>query len=460
MAKDMTVGNPTKLLVGFAVPMLIGNLFQQFYNMVDSIVVGRFVNVQALAAVGSTGSMMFTILGFAMGLTVGFSIIISQRFGAGDQKGLRKAFAMSIYLSALISIVMMTVGLLCSGTLLKWMNTPEDTFAYAQTYLNIIFGGVASGIFYNLLSSVLRALGDSKTPLYFLILSSLINIALDLLFVLCCDMDVDGVAIATIIAQAVSGVLCLLYINKKYPILHLEKEDWKVDLSMLKELVRMGLPTAFQSSVTGLGVLFVQSVVNTFGSTYMAAYAACTKVEILCTQPMNSFGMAMATYAGQNLGAGKIGRIKKGIRCDMVLTLASGVVGMLVVLLFGEKMVELFVTASSVEVLAAAKGHLRIIACGFLFLGALFVYRNTLQGIGNAFIPMLSGFLELGIRTVASFLLAQPGLWGYNGVCASGPLAWVGACIFLAIFYYRDIARLVRRDSQTTAEEIVLDSKV
>ena len=444
MAKDMTTGSPAKLIFFFAMPMLIGNIFQQFYNMVDAMVVGRYVSVEALAAVGATGSMLFTILGFAMGLTTGFSIIISQRFGAGDDAGVRKAYAMSIYLSLAISIVMTVLGLCVSAPLLHLMNTPEDTFAFSQTYLNIIFIGVTASIFYNLVSSVLRALGDSKTPLYFLILASIINVVLDLFFVLVCHLAVAGVAIATILAQLISVLLCLIYMNRKYPILHLHKVDWKIDWLMVKELVRMGLPAAFQNSVTGLGVLILQGVVNGFGSTIMASYTAATKVEQLSSQAMNSFGLAMATYTGQNLGARRFDRIRQGIKSGMVLTLSSAALGAVLVVFFGKYLTQLFVSAAHQEVIENAQLYLNIIALPFFFLAVLFVYRNTLQGLGNAIVPMISGFVELALRILASLILAQPFLLGYAGVCAAGPLAWLGAAVLLAIAYYRNISLLER----------------
>ncbi|MEG0615578.1 MAG: MATE family efflux transporter, partial [Oscillospiraceae bacterium] len=266
MVRDMTSGNPTKLIFSFAVPMLIGNVFQQFYNMVDAIIVGRFVGVNALAAVGATGAMSFLILGFVIGLTVGFSVIVSQRFGANDEAGLRQAVTMSVLLSIVGTIVITTASMLSARTLLEFMKTPKDIIDDAFIYIFIICGGIFATIFYNLLSAILRALGDSKTPLIFLIISSIINVVLDILFVKTFNMGVAGAAYATVAAQAISGVMCLFYINKKYPILHLHKSDWAINWQTIFQLLKLGLPTAIQNSVTAVGVMIVQTAVNLLGS--------------------------------------------------------------------------------------------------------------------------------------------------------------------------------------------------
>lgn len=443
MAKDMTTGSPMKLILFFSIPMLIGNLFQQFYNMVDSIVVGRYVSVEALAAVGATGSMMFTILGFAMGLTTGFSVIISQRFGAENEDGVRKAMAMSIYLSAIISAMMTLGGLLLTEPLLKLMDTPENIIQDSKTYLVIIFIGVTASIFGNLVTSVLRAVGDSRTPLYFLVLGCIINIGLDLLFVLVFHMGVAGVAWATMIAQAVACVLCLLYINWKYPMLRIHKDNWKWDRATVFDLIKLGLPTAFQTSITGLGVLILQVVVNGFGSAVVAAYTAASKVQQLSTQPLLSFGLAMATYTGQNLGAGKLDRVRIGVKRVLILIVITSVIGTVLIFAGGRQIVELFLSGdeSKVEfVLQEATVYLNITAVFYFLLGALFIYRNTLQGLGNAMIPMISGILELGIRVVVALLL--PKLLGFAGIAFADTAAWIGAAILLCVSYYQNIRKL------------------
>ncbi len=441
MVKEMTSGSPMKLILYFSIPMLIGNVFQQFYNMVDAMVVGRFVSMQALAAVGATGSMMFTILGFAMGLTTGFSIIISQRFGAGNQAGVRQAVALSIYLSIGITIVMTVVGFVLTDPLLTLMNTPPDIIEDSKTYLYVIFGGVVAGIFYNLFSSVLRALGDSKTPLYFLILASILNVVLDLIFVIIFSMGVAGVAYATIIAQLISCILCVLYMLKKYPLLRLQKQDWAWNQKTAMQLLRIGLPAAFQNSVTGLGVLILQSVVNGFGSIVVAAYTAASKVQQLATQPLFSFGLAMATYSGQNLGAGRLDRVRQGVRAGMILTIISSIAGMVLMIFCSEWLIHLFISGEEVETVAKvmeyAKIYLIVTSIFYFCLGGLLLYRNTLQGLGNAMIPMLSGFLELVVRIV--LCISLPLVFDFVGIPLADIGAWIAAFVLNGVFYYRNV---------------------
>lgn len=440
MVKDMTVGNPTKLIFSFAMPMLIGNIFQQFYSMADAVIVGRFVGVPALAAVGATGAMNFLVLGFVMGLTTGFSIIVAQFFGCNDEDKLRKSVAMSVYLS-IISIILITfLSLVLSKPLLIFMNTPADILEDANKYISIIFAGIIVTIFYNLLSSILRALGDSKTPLYFLVVSSLINIILDLVFVINFSMGVAGAAYATVISQAISCVLCLIYISKKHPILKLKKKDWNIDYRIINKLLKLGIPTALQTSITAVGVMVIQSTINNFGSTIVAAYTAAAKVEQLATQPGLTFGLAMATYTGQNLGAGKIERIGIGLKKCIKLSMGFCIAGTVLVILFGGNLTQLFVSSEQYEVIAASKQYLNIVSIFFFVLGLLFIYRNALQGLGNAFVPLLSGAVELLMRVGVALTLSN--YIGYTGICLASPIAWIAATILLMVAYYKSIGNL------------------
>lgn len=442
MVKDMTQGNPIKLIFMFSIPLLVGNIFQQLYSMVDAMVVGRFVGVHALAAVGNTSAMIFVILGFSMGLTTGFSVIISQRFGARDEEGLRRAVGMSILLAAVLTVIMTALSLLFSKNLLLLMDTPKDILSQSQLYINIIFAGTFSSIFYNLISSVLRALGDSKTPLYFLIVSSVLNVVLDLVFVVWIGMDVDGVAYATVISQTTSCVLSLLYIRKKHPILRLSRKDFILDREMICSLLKMGIPTALQNSITGIGVMTLQSVVNSFGSNVVAAFTAASKVDMLASQPISSIGFAMATFVGQNLGAGEFKRIRRGVTHALILIGVCVAFGLTVVYGAGELLTQLFVSAEETEVIDYAMKYLHIVSCFYWALGTLFVWRSSLQGLGNAIIPMISGIVELFMRMGAALILAD--FLDFTGIALASPVAWVAASILLGIGYYRNVTNLER----------------
>lgn len=433
MVKDMSVGSPFKLLLSFSIPMLIGNIFQQFYSMVDTIVVGRFISVQALAALGATGALNFLVLGFIIGVANGFSVIIAQRFGEKNYAAMRKAVAVGAVLSVVIAVAVTFFSIVLCAPLLRMMQTPADIIEDAKTYIDIIFWGIIATIFYNFVSAVLRAMGDSKTPLYFLVFSSLVNVALDLLFVIVFHMGVAGAGWATVISQALSFVLCYLYMRKKHPILHLTREDWKFDWNTAKNLLRIGIPTGLQSSVTAIGVVILQGAVNRFGSVTVAAYTAASKVEQVAIQPMITFGLAISTFAGQNLGAKQISRIHEGVRKCILISMVSCVVFGVLIWLFGDGMVSLFVTDHNPELFEQARLYLSMVSLFFCVLGLLFIFRSALQGLGNAFVPMLSGIMELAMRVIAALVLSQ--MMGYFGICLAGPIAWTGATVLLTISY-------------------------
>lgn len=440
MMTDMTTGSPVKLLLRFSIPMLIGNIFQQFYNMVDAIIVGRFVGVDALAAVGATGGMSFLVLGFVMGLATGFCVIVAQRFGAGDADGLRKSVAMSLLLGILFSVCLTALSLVAARPMLRAMRTPENIFEGSASYITVIFLGLGASLFYNLFSGLLRAVGDSKTPLYFLGISSVLNVGLDLLFVVTFSMGVAGAAWATILAQSVSAVLCLLYMLKKFPALRTKRTDWKPDGHMMHQLSRMGVPTALSSSVTAIGCMILQVTINGFGSTIVAAYTAATKADQLATQPMFTFGMATATYTAQNAGARRMDRVRSGVQKALLVTLIASAAGAVLIWVFGRQLTTWFVDPSELEIIAAARLYLNVEAFFFPALGVLFVYRCALQGLGNATMPMLSGVVELTMRLLAASLLS---LWlGYLGVCFASPVAWVGAAVMLLAAYRAQYRRL------------------
>jgi putative MATE family efflux protein len=434
MTNDMTVGNPRSLILNFAIPLVIGNVFQQFYNIVDSAVVGRFIGVDALAAVGSTGSLVFLIMGVVMGMTSGFSVLIAQSFGAKDEKRLRHFTVMSGYLSVIITIILTVVTLLGIDTVLKIMRTPDNIFNDSSTYIKILFAGIGITMLYNMLSAILRALGDSKSPLVFLAISSVVNVILDLVFVIICKMGVAGVAYATVISQAISAILCLVFIKKKYSILKITKDDLEFSASSAVILMKIGIPMALQFSITAIGTMMIQTALNVLGSVYIAAYTAASKAQQIFTQPFFSIGATMATYVGQNTGAGKIDRIRQGVKEGIKITLIYSVFAAVFLIFFGHLPVEMFVSASEKEVINAAQQYFNIVVAFFPALGLIFIYRNTLQGLGDGLFPMIGGIFELFARAAVAFTLAR--MIGYAGVCFADPVAWVSALIPIIPVYY------------------------
>ncbi|WP_088548996.1 MATE family efflux transporter [Paenibacillus aquistagni] len=443
MLKNMTEGNPAKLIFMFTIPLLIGNLFQQLYSMADTLIVGRTIGVGALAAVGATGSITFLIIGFAQGLTVGFSIVTAQRFGAGDERGVRQSVAVSALLSLIITIILTTLSVLYARSILEWMQTPPEIIDQAYQYINIIYWGIAASVLFNLLSNIIRALGDSRTPLLFLIIACVLNIILDLLFILGFSMGVEGAAWATVISQLVSGILCLCYMIKKLPIVRLTRAEWKADKEAWIEHMRLGLPMGFQSSIIAIGAIVLQAALNSLGAMSVAAYTASQKIDMVATMPMASFGMTMATYAAQNYGARKFERIRQGVKQCCIMSVSFSVVVGLIIILAGHKLVEIFVGPGHPEVIELAQTYLVINSVMYFVLAFLFIFRFTLQGLGQSFVPTFAGVMELVMRIFAAIILAD--YLGFAGVCLANPLAWLGACIPLTIAYVMSVKKLVYR---------------
>ncbi|NMM51826.1 MATE family efflux transporter [Paenibacillus aquistagni] len=443
MLKNMTEGNPAKLIFMFTIPLLIGNLFQQLYSMADTLIVGRTIGVGALAAVGATGSITFLIIGFAQGLTVGFSIVTAQRFGAGDERGVRQSVAVSALLSLIITILLTTLSVLYARSILEWMQTPPEIIDQAYQYINIIYWGIAASVLFNLLSNIIRALGDSRTPLLFLIIACVLNIILDLLFILGFSMGVEGAAWATVISQLVSGILCLCYMIKKLPIVRLTRAEWKADKQAWIEHMRLGLPMGFQSSIIAIGAIVLQAALNSLGAMSVAAYTASQKIDMVATMPMASFGMTMATYAAQNYGARKFERIRQGVKQCCIMSVSFSVAVGLIIILAGHKLVEIFVGPGHPEVIELAQTYLVINSVMYFVLAFLFIFRFTLQGLGQSFVPTFAGVMELVMRIFAAIILAD--YLGFAGVCLANPLAWLGACIPLTIAYVMSVKKLVYR---------------
>lgn len=430
---DMTSGSPVRLILQFMIPVCLGNIFQQFYNVADSIVAGQFIGVNALAAIGSTGSLMFFVTGWLNGLSSGFAILVSQRFGAKRYDQMRHYVAMSIYLAAAFAIVM-TVGLLIlNEPILRMMNFSDEIMPDVKAYMGIIYAGLIVTAAYNSLAAFLRALGDSKSPLYFLIISAVINVVLDIAFIVCFGMGVEGCAYATVIAQGISAVLCFVYILKKFPILHLKEEDFRISFRSFGRLLSLGIPMGLQFSITAIGTIIVQGAVNVYGEIYMAGFAAAGKLQNIIATVFTAFGATIATFVGQNRGAGRMDRVKTGVKYTQVMILIWSVVTMALVFFFGKYMMLLFVSASETEVIDAAVIYFRTVFWCYPFLGSIFLYRNTLQGMGYGLVPMLGGVFELAARSVIVMIVA--GRTSFAGVCFSDPAAWIAALIPLVPYY-------------------------
>lgn len=444
--KDMTQGSPIKLILSFFIPLLLGMLFQQFYSMMDTIIVGKFLGVNALASVGSTGSINFMIIGFCMGVCNGFAIPIAQCFGAKDFHYLRKYVANSAWLATGFAVVMtIAVCLLCHD-ILRWMKTPQDIFQDAYAYIFVIFLGIPVIYLYNLLSGIIRSLGDSKSPLAFLVISSLLNIALDLLFILTFHMGVAGAAWATVISQGISGCLCFIYMKKQYTILNLSKEERRIDKACMKKLCNMGIPMGLQYSITAIGSIILQTAVNTLGSMAVASVTAAMKVSMFFSCPFDAMGSTMSTYSGQNLGAGKLDRVTKGLLSCCMIGLVYSIMAFLVLFFFGSKIALLFLDAQEVSILDNVQLLLTINSSFYFFLALVNIVRFTIQGLGYSKLAILAGVCEMAARAFVGMLLV-PKL-GFIGACFSSPIAWICADLFLIPAYLGVIKTLKRKNGE------------
>jgi putative MATE family efflux protein len=430
MTKNLTVGPPGLLILAFAIPLVIGNAFQQFYNMADSFIVGRTIGIGALAAIGSTGSIQFLILGFLMGTTAGASIITSQRFGAADEQGVRKSFAASIVISTVVTVVLMAVSISTLKPLLRLLNTPEAIFDGAYDYFFIILCGMPALTLFNLCSNVMRAVGDSRTPLVFLIIACVINIVLDYVFILAFHTGVIGAGIATIIAQFLSGIACIPAILKKLPVLRISAEDWRLSREELLVHIKIALPVGFQWSIIAIGAVAVSFALNGLGYEAVAAFSTGQKIDQFAGMPLNSYGQAMTTYAAQNYGARKLHRIRSGVIEGGIIALGFSALMGLVFVLFGGRLAGIFL-GDNYEAIALAHTYLKVLGGFFVFLALLYTFRQTLQGLGNSLAPTISGITELVMRSFAALFLTR--YFGYVGLCFASPLAFIGALVPLSI---------------------------
>ena len=430
MTKDMTQGSPLKLILAFAVPLMLGSLFQQFYNLADTIIVGRFVGVEALAAVGSVGGLNYLVLGFVNGIACGFSIPISWTFGAKDYKEMRRYTANTVWLSILFAVVLTVVTVALTRAVLVWTNTPANIIDLADVYIRTIFAGIPLTLLYNVTSALMRALGDSKRPLFFLLVASFLNIGLDLACIIVFDMGVFGAAFATVFSQGVAGVGSLLYILRHYHELRWSKDEGAFSLPHCAKLCSMGIPMGLQCSITAIGSVIMQWAVNVLGSTAVAAVTAAGKTQGLLTVPMESVGTAMATYAGQNLGASRMDRVRQGVNSAMLIILIYGVASAFVLHFTDVQIMGLFLdTAKEVDIVAMGREYLFWNSVFFVPLGALIVWRYSIQGLGFSSLAMLAGVAEMVARTAVAIVLVP--ILGYFGAELSNPAAWIAACLFL-----------------------------
>ncbi len=450
----MTKGRPLPIILKFLIPLMMGNIFQQLYNMADTIIVGRFVSEEALAAVGSTGSIMFLVLGFAQGLTTGFTVLTSQCYGAGNNSRVKRSVANGILLSLIVSVVITLISVSLMRPLLKLMNTPENIFPDALRYISIICGGLVTSVFYNLFSSYLRSVGNSRIPLYFLMFSAGLNVILDLAFIILFHMGVAGAAYATVLSQGISAVLCLIYIRTRVPVLWPGESDWKLNRPDTHRQMVIGVPMALQFAITASGTMIMQAAINLFGSTAVAAYTAASKLQSLLIQGMPAMGQAMATYCGQNYGKRDSDRIRQGVRAAIIVDTVYAAVAALLVAVLYRPMLGLFFAGdvSIEELIPWARTYLYICLVFYIPLSYIFVFRNAMQGCGYGFLPMMGGVVELGARLLVAVIAMR--LYSYTLAATCDPAAWVAAALFTGISYRFVIRRIVRelKPAETPAE--------
>ena len=431
MIKNLTVGPPTRLILTFTVPLLIGNLFQQLYNLTDAIVVGRLLGVDALASVGATSSLVFLLIGFTWGSSAGLAIPVAKAFGAGNMVQMRRAVVAGVYVSAGVVVFISLAGGLNAHRLLTLMNTPPELISNSTSFLLVTFFGCAATVAFNFLSAIIRALGNSRDPLIFLVIACCLNAGLVVFYVAGLHLGVPGAALATVTAQLVSVVLCLIFIGVKMPQLHIPAREWRVQPAEVLEPAKMGIAMGFQSSIIAIGTIIVQYAVNGLGAGAVAAFTAASRVDQVANAPLNSFGMALSTYTAQNRGAGQWRRIRVGVNriCLVAVAVAIGLGS--INIFFGYDIVQLFVGPGEGAVVAMAHQYLIIQGFSYVLLGLLFNIRGSIQGLGRTVVPTMAGVMELVFRIIAGLILVAH--FGFIGVCLASPLAWVGSLGTLSI---------------------------
>ncbi|MCL1822875.1 MAG: MATE family efflux transporter [Oscillospiraceae bacterium] len=447
--RDMTKGRILPIIMRFCVPILLGTIIQQFYNMADTTIVGRYIGAEEpLAAVGTTGSLNFLVLGFVIGICAGVCIPISRKFGAGDIKEMRRYAANTFYLCGFFAVLLTALTIPLTRQLLNLIDVPEQIINLSHSYIIIIFAGIPATMACNLLASLLRALGDSKAPLYFLAIGSVINIGMDLLFIVVFNMGVKGAGWATVMSQVIAALLCFFYIKRNYPILRFTKEELRFSFPHIKKLLAAGLPMGLQFSITAIGALILTKAINGLGEVLIiSSVTTGNRISMLFFQPMEALGLTMATFCGQNLGAKALGRIKKGVRISMSIQIIYCLAAGAVLWFFGKNIAAVFIGGEVPQILENVQFQLRVLGATYVTLGVLFIMRNTLQGLGYSFMAMSAGVCELLARVFVAFVLVER--FGFYGVCFSGGLSWLLADIVLIPAYFIIMKKLKKRISNS-----------
>ncbi len=437
MIQDMTRGNPLKLIILFSLPILIGNIFQQLYQLADIFIVGRLIGENALAAVGASAPIFFTFLIIAFSFTGGLTAITAQRFGAKDYDGVRRSVTHSIRASLILGIITTIILIATLHPLLKILNIPQAIYKDAYNFIFILGIALTLIIFSNLLFGFIRALGDSRSPLYFLVFTTIINIIFNYILIKHFHLGVIGSAMGTVIAIAISVVCCLVYIKKNYPILHITKKDWVYNKEFMYEHLRIAIPMSVQFSILSFSIMIIQAICNSFGEKIIVGFTIALRIEQLAIQPLLAIGLAIATYVAQNYGAGKISRIREGVRKSMLMSFLINIILSLLVFIFGNTMISSFLENKDAFILEVGTSYLNISIMFYFPLGAIFIFRNALQSMGKPMFPLISVIIDLIIRSLSAIILSEK--LGYQGIYYAGPLAWIGGAIVVFIGYYKNV---------------------
>ncbi|ALB28565.1 MATE family efflux transporter [Companilactobacillus heilongjiangensis] len=437
---DLTQGRPMKVIFLYTIPLLLGNFFQQFYSLIDTLIVGKTISVDALASVGATGGLTGLVIGFAQGMTSGLTILTAQKYGANDERGVRKSFASGIIISICIAVIFTILALLIAYPLLVVMQTPKVLIHDSFIFLEIIFAGIFSFVGFDFLGNTMRALGDSRVPLFFLIVSTVLNILLELVFILYLHMGVAGAGLATVVAQTITFVILYFYIRRHIPYLILTKSDFKIDKAEIKKLLQISLPMGFQSSIIAIGSIILQVMLNTLGANAVAAYTVAGRVEQIATLPAFSFGLALVNYTAQNLGGKKFDRILQGVKDGILISVSASLIIGAFLIFFGRSISHLFMNGSQETVLHLVQIYYYFNGSSYFILSILFIVRYTLQGLGNQKAPTIAGIAELLMRVFAGIVLVR--LFGFYGAAMANPLAWMGSVLVLVSTWRMELKKL------------------